>query len=136
MLIIAYELYFPYRRFSGKQHTEKRLSTPYAAKKRATHMEKITFASATTLARAIREQQVSPQEVVDAYLARIAAINPALNAAVQLRAEAARAEARTMDRCMACLSPSRIPLRGGDDLHLRHDRKLPTAPAIYSVPAF
>lgn len=64
-------------------------------------MEKITFASATTLARAIREQQVSPQEVVDAYLARIAAINPALNAAVQLRAEAARAEARAADEALA-----------------------------------
>jgi amidase len=101
MLIIAYELYFPYRRFSGKQHTEKRLSTPYAAKKRATHMEEITFASATTLARAIREQQVSSQEVVDAYLARIAATNPALNAVVQLRAEAARAEARAADEALA-----------------------------------
>jgi Asp-tRNA(Asn)/Glu-tRNA(Gln) amidotransferase A subunit family amidase len=38
---------------------------------------------------AIRERQVSSQEVVDAYLKRIATINPALNAVVQLRSETA-----------------------------------------------
>lgn len=64
-------------------------------------MEEIIFASATTLARAIREQQVSSQEVVDAYLKRIAAINPALNAVVQCRSEAARAEAREADEALA-----------------------------------
>ncbi len=64
-------------------------------------MEDIIFASATTLARAIREKQVSSQEVVDAYLKRIEAINPALNSVVQVRAEAARAEARQADEALA-----------------------------------
>jgi amidase len=74
-------------------------------------MEEIIFASATTLARAIREQQVSSQEVVDAYLNRIAAINPALNAVVQVRAEAARAEARQADEALA-RGESNGPLHG------------------------
>jgi amidase len=74
-------------------------------------MEEIIFASATTLARAIREQQVSSQEVVDAYLNRIAVINPALNAVVQVRAEAARAEARQADEALA-RGESNGPLHG------------------------
>src|SRR5579859_8196271 len=64
-------------------------------------MEEIIFASATTLARAIRERQVSSQEVVDAYLKRIEAINPTLNSVVQVRAEAARNEARQADEALA-----------------------------------
>jgi amidase len=64
-------------------------------------MEEMIFASATTLARAIREKQVSSQEVVDAYLRRIETINPTLNAVVQVRADAARAEARQADEALA-----------------------------------
>ena len=64
-------------------------------------MEEVIFASATTLARAIRERQVSSQEVVDAYLNRITEINPALNAVVQVRAEASRTEARLADEALA-----------------------------------
>jgi amidase len=74
-------------------------------------MEEIIFSSATTLARAIRSQQVSSQEVVDAHLQRIAAINPTLNAVVQLRAEAARAEAREADEALA-RGESHGPLHG------------------------
>lgn len=64
-------------------------------------MEEIIYASATRLARAIRERQVSSEEVVDAYLKRIAAINLAVNAVVQVRADEARAEAREADRALA-----------------------------------
>ncbi len=64
-------------------------------------MQEIIFASATALARAIREKQVSSQEVVDAYLKRIEVINPALNSVVQVRAEAARDEARQADEALA-----------------------------------
>jgi amidase len=63
-------------------------------------MEEIIFASAASLARAIRERQVSSQAVVDAYLQRIEAINPALNSVVQVRAEEARAEARRADEAL------------------------------------
>lgn len=74
-------------------------------------MQEIIFASATTLARAIRERQVSSQEVVDAYLTRIAAINPPLNAVVQCRWEAARAEASAADEALA-RGESSGPLHG------------------------
>jgi len=64
-------------------------------------VEDIIFASAATLARAIREKQVSSREVVEAYLQRIETINPALNSVVQLRADAALAEARQADAALA-----------------------------------
>ena len=41
------------------------------------------YASATSLARAIRTRDVSSEEVVEAHLRRIAEVNPSLNAVVQ-----------------------------------------------------
>ena len=64
-------------------------------------MNDIIFWSATRLAAAIRAGEVSALEVVDAHLARIAAVNPALNAVVQLAADRARAEARRADAALA-----------------------------------
>jgi Asp-tRNA(Asn)/Glu-tRNA(Gln) amidotransferase A subunit family amidase len=53
------------------------------------------------LADLIARRVVSSREVVDACPARIAAVNPVLNAVVQLRAEAALAEAEAADRDLA-----------------------------------
>ena len=64
-------------------------------------MDDLTFISATALASAIRQKTVSAQEAVQAYLNRIEAVNPTLNAVVQLRAEAALAEAQTADAALA-----------------------------------
>lgn len=64
-------------------------------------MDDLIFASATRLARAIRNKEVSSQEVVYSCLARIEAVNPRLNAVVQVRAEAALAEARAADAALA-----------------------------------
>jgi amidase len=64
-------------------------------------MNDIIDASATSLARAIRAKEASSAEVVQAYLQRIEAVNPHLNAVVQLRAEAALAEARAADAALA-----------------------------------
>jgi amidase len=64
-------------------------------------MDNLTYASATALAKAIREKQVSSLEVVDAYLQRIEAVNPQLNAVVQLTAETARMQARDADAALA-----------------------------------
>ena len=50
--------------------------------------------SATELARMIREKEVSPVEVVEAHIQRVEAVNPALNAMVWQRFDAARREAR------------------------------------------
>ena len=64
-------------------------------------MDELIYVSATALARAIRTKQVSALEVGDAYLARIEAVNPRLNAVVQVTAEQARAAAQTADSALA-----------------------------------
>jgi amidase len=64
-------------------------------------MHELIYASATALARAIRAKEVSAVEVVNAHLQRIEEVNPALNAVVQLCAEAAQAEARAADAALA-----------------------------------
>jgi len=72
----------------------------------------ITLKSASELALAIRSKQLSSKAIVEAHLARIAEVNPKLNAIVQLTADTARKEADEADaawrgvisrgRCMAC----------------------------------
>lgn len=64
-------------------------------------MAALTELSATQLARALRARELSPVEVVDAYLARVEAENPALNAIVTLRADDARREAAEAERALA-----------------------------------
>ncbi|MFB6171913.1 MAG: amidase [Haloarculaceae archaeon] len=54
----------------------------------------ITFASAATLARRVREGDLSPVEVVDAYLSRIEERNAVTNAYVTVAEERAREQAR------------------------------------------
>jgi amidase len=57
--------------------------------------------SACELAARIRSGALTSEAAVAACLARIAAVNPSLNAVVQLRADAALDEARAADRAMA-----------------------------------
>ncbi len=57
--------------------------------------------SATRLAHLIRDRAISSAEAVDAHLRRIDAVNPRLNAVVQLGADAARARARAADDALA-----------------------------------
>ncbi|HVO64775.1 MAG TPA: amidase [Terriglobales bacterium] len=57
----------------------------------------LTSLSALAMAGAVRSQQISPVELVEAHLARIQKLNPALNAFVQLDAERARREAKTTE---------------------------------------
>ncbi len=64
-------------------------------------MNDIIYASAKSIAQAIQDKQVSAVEVVDAHLARIDEVNPALNAVVQLAADRARAEAADADAALA-----------------------------------
>ena len=77
-------------------------------------MSEIWQLPATELAQRIARRQLSSVEVVDAHLARIEAVNPALNAVVRVLADEARAlrlrptngwlPAKPLARCMACLS--------------------------------
>ena len=64
-------------------------------------MPDIVFSTATALARAIRERQVSVLEVLEAHLAHIARHNPRLNAIVTLDEEGARQRARAADDALA-----------------------------------
>ena len=64
-------------------------------------MDNIIYSSAKSMAQAVRDKEVSAVELVDAHLARIEEVNPALNAVVQLAAERARAEAVEADAALA-----------------------------------
>jgi amidase len=64
-------------------------------------VKELCFRSATTLARLIRQRQVSSEEVVKAHLDRIDEVNPKLNAVVQIVRDRAVAEARAADAGLA-----------------------------------
>jgi amidase len=64
-------------------------------------MDNIIYASAKSMAQAVRDKEVSALELVDAHLGRIEEVNSALNAVVQLAAERARAEAVEADAALA-----------------------------------
>ncbi|WP_410509813.1 amidase [Methanosarcina hadiensis] len=64
-------------------------------------LDKIIYASANSLAQAIRTKEISSEEVVEAYLQRIEEVNPELNAIVQLQASEAREQARKADADLA-----------------------------------
>ena len=64
-------------------------------------MDDLIYTSAADLAAAIRARQISSAEVVEAYLRRIEAVNPRLNALVQVAAASARAQAQAADAWLA-----------------------------------
>jgi len=64
-------------------------------------MDQLIYGSATKLAKAIRAKEISSREVVDAYLKRIAEVNPKLNAVVQLSTETAHEQALKADEVVA-----------------------------------
>jgi len=74
-------------------------------------MDEIIYASATSIAQAIRDKRVSAAEVVEAHLQRIAAVHPALNAVVQTVGPRARLEALAADQALA-RGELRGPLHG------------------------
>jgi amidase len=59
------------------------------------------FQSATDAAGVVRRREVSARELTEALLARIDAVNPAVNAVVELRSEAALQEAAAADEVIA-----------------------------------
>ena len=69
------------------------------------------YLSATAMARRIREKKISAKEAVTACLARIAQVNPRLNAVVQLCAERAQREALQADAMLA-RGQTKGPLHG------------------------
>lgn len=73
-------------------------------------MSELLDASAMTLARWVRQRKVSPRELVDAHIDRIGAVNPALNAVIAQRFDAARREAELAQaRVMSTDDPEQLP---------------------------
>lgn len=64
-------------------------------------MDALLDSSARALARAIRTKDISSVEVTQAFLDRIKAVNPRVNAVVQVAADRALAEARQADEALA-----------------------------------
>lgn len=64
-------------------------------------MDELFYLSATTLARRIRDRELSSEEVVQAHLRQIEVVNPRLNALVQLAEEQALVDARAADAALA-----------------------------------
>jgi amidase len=64
-------------------------------------MNELIDQSVVTLAEAIRQKKVSSREVVSAYLGRIEAVNPRLNAVVRLLPEQALKQAQEADEALA-----------------------------------
>jgi Asp-tRNA(Asn)/Glu-tRNA(Gln) amidotransferase A subunit family amidase len=60
-------------------------------------MNELNFLSAVAMAEQVRQKKISPVELVDAHFARIAEVNPRLNAFVALDEERARRDARTLE---------------------------------------
>jgi amidase len=58
------------------------------------------FRPATDAARLVRQKEISARELTEALLARIEAVNPAINAVVELRADEAMEEAAAADRAL------------------------------------
>ena len=80
-------------------------------------MSELTEYSASALARAIRTKEVSSQEVVAAHLQRIEAVNPHLNAVVQLSKTA-------MDEaCAADAAPTAPSARAATAMDLAEKRR-------------
>jgi len=74
---------------------------PCLAKYAGSAANDLTQISATALARLIRKRKASSAEVVEAYIERIKAVNPKLNAIVQLAEEQAMKRARSADDALA-----------------------------------
>ena len=60
----------------------------------------LLFLPATEQAKLLRSRKLSPLELTDAYLARIEALNPRVNAFITVTAERARQDARTAEQTL------------------------------------
>src|SRR6201981_2145283 len=74
-------------------------------------MSESTYLSAVSMAEQVRQKKISALELVDAHLARIAHLNPRLNAFIAVDEDRARRDARALDTA-AALGDFRGPLHG------------------------
>ncbi len=69
-------------------------------------MDDIVYASLIEMAKNVREKKISPVELAESHLARIARLNPKLNAFVTIDAERARAQAKSAEATVSRNSKS------------------------------
>lgn len=93
----------------------------------------LTQLSALDLAACIARGDVSAVEAVEAYIARIEAVNPALNAVVVKRYDAARAEARAADERRARGEP--LPPLHGVPITVKDALDLAGLPSTFGIPS-
>src|SRR5215470_5812646 len=96
-------------------------------------MSEIWQFSANELAQRIAKRELSSAEVVDAHLARIDAVNPALNAIVKVLGEEARAEAAHADRRLA--AGEKIGPLHGVPFTVKENIDMAGLPTTWGVPA-
>jgi len=90
--------------------------------------------SALGLAEMIRRGDVSSREVIDAHLARIEQVNPALNAVVRVLADEARTQADAADRSQRDGEPLRA--LHGVPITVKENIDLAGTPTTSGVPFF
>jgi len=96
-------------------------------------MSEIWQLSATELAQRIANRKLSSSEVVNAHLARIEAVNPALNAVVRVLADEARAAAELADRQLA--SGETVGPLHGVPFTVKENIDMAGLPTTWGVPA-
>ena len=69
------------------------------------HSDELAYLTAHELAARIRRRDLSPVEVVDAFIRRIEARNPSLNAFVYLDFDGARTRAKEAERALGAGKP-------------------------------
>src|SRR5919198_5349144 len=96
-------------------------------------MSEIWQQSATELAQRIARRELSAVEVVNAHLARIDAVNPALNAIVKVLGDEARAQAQAADRKVA--AGEKLGPLHGVPFTVKENIDMAGLPTTWGVPA-
>ena len=96
-------------------------------------MSEIWQLSATELAQRIARRELSGVEVVSAHLARIDAVNPALNAIVKVLGDEARAQAQAADRKVA--AGEKLGPLHGVPFTVKENIDMAGLPTTWGVPA-
>ena len=99
----------------------------------ATGADTLTQLSATELAARIARGDISSAEAVEAHIARIEQVNPALNAVVVKRYDAARAEAQAADERRARGEP--LPPLHGVPITMKECLDLAGTPSTFGIQA-
>lgn len=93
----------------------------------------LTHLTALQLAKAVASREVSASEVIEAHLARIEAVNPAVNAVVMVLADSARAEAAALDKRIA--AGEQVGPLAGVPLSVKENIDMAGLPTTWGVPA-